>query len=324
MQHMPNQGTTVRYWGRLMQPVLVLATPCKNPDQTRINHWRTISRDQVPDRQHLQISKSAGGIIWRKPYARKSESGVLATNLGYRADLQSIISMHAVRMCTKSICALRQSKYHCSNLWAINIRAQETTNRKGHVAIVEVLYTTIVVVQLNVHLPLAHIDLQTMAANLINAQFVFLHILATVPIEPRTLATPIQASKGSVAATYEIQLPCGGCAQTRMFGIGQLSAWYMIGRKPALKHIFSNQRSRHWTRYYSAARHGQILRAHLTWKSSKWSDISLVNSCKLQLGLSGWACSQSYGTEKSIAHSCSLCCPVTQANAERITTAAEN
>ena len=85
-------------------------------------------------------------------------------------------------------------------------RSKEKTKRKPQVAIRKPLDRNRVFVKVNGHPALALIDLQTIGGDLISAQFVSLYKLPVVKIEPKTLATPIKGSKGTVDKTCEVEL----------------------------------------------------------------------------------------------------------------------
>ena len=85
-------------------------------------------------------------------------------------------------------------------------RSKEKTKRKPQVPIREPLDPNRVFVKVNGHRALALIDLQTIGGDLISAQFVYLYKLPVVKIEPKTLATAIKGSKGTVDKTCEVEL----------------------------------------------------------------------------------------------------------------------
>ena len=85
---------------------------------------------------------------------------------------------------------------------------------------------------MNGHPALALIDLQTIGGDLFSAQFVYLYKLPVVKIEPKTLATAIKGSKGTVDKTCEVELNWGGFEETRMFYVAHLSGWDIILGKP--------------------------------------------------------------------------------------------
>ena len=89
-------------------------------------------------------------------------------------------------------------------------RSKEKTKQKPEVAIGEQLDLNRVFVQVNGHPALALIELQTIAGDLISAQFVYLCKLPVVQIEPKTLASAIKESKVTVDKTCKVALTCGG------------------------------------------------------------------------------------------------------------------
>ena len=116
-------------------------------------------------------------------------------------------------------------------------RSKQKTKQKPEVAIGEPLDPNRVFVKVNGHPALALIDLQRIGGDLISAQFVYLHKLPVVKIEPKTLATAIKGSKGIVDKACEVELNWGGCEGTRMFNEAYLSRWHMILGKPALQDV---------------------------------------------------------------------------------------
>ena len=96
-------------------------------------------------------------------------------------------------------------------------RSKTSTKQKPQVAIREPLDRNQVFVQVNGHPVLALIDLQTLEADHILQQFVYLYILPVAKIESKTLATAIKGSKGPVDKTCEVELNCGGYAEISMF-----------------------------------------------------------------------------------------------------------
>ena len=101
-------------------------------------------------------------------------------------------------------------------------RFQEKTKQKPQVGIREPLKPNRVFVKVNGHLAPTLIDLQTIAGDLISAQFVYLYKLQVVKIESKTLATPIKGSKGTIDKTCEVELNWGGYEETRMFDVAHL------------------------------------------------------------------------------------------------------
>ena len=85
-------------------------------------------------------------------------------------------------------------------------RSKEKTKQKPHVAIMEPIDPNGVFGKVNGQPALAPIDLQTIGGDLISAQFVYLYKLPVVKIEPKTLATAIRGSKGTVDKTCEVEL----------------------------------------------------------------------------------------------------------------------
>ena len=94
---------------------------------------------------------------------------------------------------------------------------QEETKQKPQVAIREPLDLNRVLVKVNGHPALALIDLQTIGGDLISPQFVYLYELPVVKMEPKTLATAIKGSKGTVDKTGEVEVKWGGYEETRTF-----------------------------------------------------------------------------------------------------------
>ena len=76
---------------------------------------------------------------------------------------------------------------------------------------------------MNGHPALSLIDLQTIAGDLISAQFVYLYKLPALKIEPKTLATAMKGSKGTVDKTCDVELNWGGYDETSMFYVAHLS-----------------------------------------------------------------------------------------------------
>ena len=70
-----------------------------------------------------------------------------------------------------------------------------------------------------------------------SAQFVYLYNLPVGNIEPKTLASAIKVSKGTVAKTCEGELNCGAYKATRMFYIEHLSGWDMILGIPTIQNM---------------------------------------------------------------------------------------
>ena len=65
----------------------------------------------------------------------------------------------------------------------------------------------------------------------------YLYKLPVVKIEPKTLATAIKGSKGTVDKTCDVELNWGGFEETRMFYVAHLSGWHMILGKPGLQDV---------------------------------------------------------------------------------------
>ena len=116
-------------------------------------------------------------------------------------------------------------------------RSKEKTKQKAQVAGREQLDPNRVFVKVNGHPALVLIDLQTIGGDLISPQFVYLYKLPVVEIEPKTLATAIKGSKGTVVKTCEVELNWGGFEETRMFYVAHLSGSHMILGKPALHDV---------------------------------------------------------------------------------------
>ena len=116
-------------------------------------------------------------------------------------------------------------------------RSKDQTKQKPQVAIREELDPNRVFVKLHSHPALTLIDLQTIGGDLISAQFVYLYKLPVDTIEPKTLATAIKGSQGTVDKTCEVELNWGGYEETRKFYVGHLSGWDMILGKPALQDV---------------------------------------------------------------------------------------
>lgn len=113
-----NQGTTILYWSKVIQKVLMRATPLNNRDQPRHNYYRTIQRHQMPDREHLQEPRTETGIKFRKPHLRWSELGTVAIRLVHGADMQDIIWKNAGSVWIGRQWGLRHKECNFSNLWA--------------------------------------------------------------------------------------------------------------------------------------------------------------------------------------------------------------
>ena len=137
-----------------------------------------------------------------------------------------------------------------------NTRLKEKTQQKPHVAIREPLDPNRVFVKVNGHPALALIDLQTIGGDLISAQFVYLYKLPVVKIEPKTLATAIKASKGTVDKTCEVELNWAGYEETRIFYVAHLLGWDMSLGKTCASGCPSNYVSRNCTSYNPATWHG--------------------------------------------------------------------
>ena len=116
-------------------------------------------------------------------------------------------------------------------------RSTEKTNRKPQVAIRQPLLPNRVFVKVKGHPAVPLIDLQTIGEDLISAQFVYLYKLPVVKIEPKTLATAIEGSEGTVNKTCELELNWGGFVETRMFHVAHHSSWDMILKKPAIQDV---------------------------------------------------------------------------------------
>ena len=114
---------------------------------------------------------------------------------------------------------------------------KEKTKQKPQVAVREPLDPDRVFVKVNGHTALALIDLQTIGGDLISAQFVYLYKLLLVKIEPKTTATAIKGSKGTIDKTSEVEINWGGFEETRIFYVAHLSGWDMILGKPALQDV---------------------------------------------------------------------------------------
>ena len=65
----------------------------------------------------------------------------------------------------------------------------------------------------------------------------YLYQLPVVKIEPKTLATAIKGSNGTVDEPCEVELNWGGFEATRIFYVAHLSGWDMILGKPALQDV---------------------------------------------------------------------------------------
>lgn len=98
------------------------------------------------------------------------------------------------------------------------------TKQKPQVSIWEPRDSNRVFVEVNGHRTVALIEVQTMAGDLIYAQFVYLYKLRVLKFERNTLATAIKGSNGNVHKTCEADLICVGYAETRMFYVAHLSA----------------------------------------------------------------------------------------------------
>ena len=90
---------------------------------------------------------------------------------------------------------------------------------------------------MNSHPALALIDLQTIAGDLITAQYVYLYKLPLVKIGTKSLATAIKGSTASIDKTCEVDLNWGAYEETRMFHIAHLSGWDMINEQHALRDV---------------------------------------------------------------------------------------
>ena len=90
---------------------------------------------------------------------------------------------------------------------------------------------------MNGHPALALLYLQTIGADPISAQFVYLYKLPVLEIEPNTLATAINVSKGTIGQICDVELNWGGYEETRIFYEAQLSGWDMMLRRPRLQDI---------------------------------------------------------------------------------------
>ena len=85
-------------------------------------------------------------------------------------------------------------------------KSKKKTKQKPQVAIREPLTSNRVFVKWNGHQTLPPIDLQTIGGDLISTQFVCLYKLLVVKIEPKTLATAIKESTGTVDKSCEVEL----------------------------------------------------------------------------------------------------------------------
>ena len=65
----------------------------------------------------------------------------------------------------------------------------------------------------------------------------YLYKSLVVKIEPKTLATSIKVSEGTVDKTCKAELNWRGYEETRMFYVVHLSGWVMILGKPALPDV---------------------------------------------------------------------------------------
>ena len=116
-------------------------------------------------------------------------------------------------------------------------RSKEQTKQKLSVVISKQLDPNRVFVKVNGHPALALLDLQTIAADIIRAQFVVLYDLPVVKIEAKAQATAIKGSQGTVAKTCEVELNWRGYQETRMFYVAHSCAWDRIHGKPALQDV---------------------------------------------------------------------------------------
>ena len=116
-------------------------------------------------------------------------------------------------------------------------RSKEENKQKPQVAVGEPLDPNPVFVNVEGHPALALINLQTIGGDLISARFVYLYKLPVVKLDPKTLATAIKGSKGTVDKTCEVELNWGGVEETKMFYVAHLSGWDMILGKPALQDV---------------------------------------------------------------------------------------
>jgi len=89
-------------------------------------------------------------------------------------------------------------------------------------------------VNVNGHLALALVDLQTTGGDLINAQFVHLYSLPTYGINKKSLNTAIKGSKGVIEKACDVQMDYGRYTETRTLYVAHLVGWDMILGKPAL------------------------------------------------------------------------------------------
>ena len=87
---------------------------------------------------------------------------------------------------------------------------KDKTQEKSHVIIREPLDVDGLYVEVKGHQTFASIDLQTIVGDLMGAHFVYLYKLLEVKIEPRTQATAIKGSTGTVDKTCEVELHCAG------------------------------------------------------------------------------------------------------------------
>ena len=115
--------------------------------------------------------------------------------------------------------------------------SKEKTKQKPQVAIRKPLDPNRVFVKVNGYPAPALIDLLTIGGDLISAQFVYLYKLPVVTIEPKTLATAIKASKGTIDKTSLVGLNWGGYADTSMCCVAHLSGWDMILEQPVLQNV---------------------------------------------------------------------------------------
>ena len=116
----------------------------------------------------------------------------------------------------------------------VKTRYKEQNKQKPQVAISEPLNPNRVFVKVNGHPALALIDLQTIRADVIRVQFGYLYKLPLVSIQPKTIATPIRGSKGTVVKTREVELNCGRYEENRIFHVAHLSGCDIISGKPVV------------------------------------------------------------------------------------------
>ena len=116
-------------------------------------------------------------------------------------------------------------------------KSKGMTKQKPQVSIRELRDSNCVFVEVHGHRTLAQIELQTIAGDLICAQFVNLYKLPVLKIERNTLATAIKGCKGNVDKTCEAELNWGGYEETSMIHVPHVSGSDMILRKPALQEV---------------------------------------------------------------------------------------